>query len=301
MARLRPCSSVVASRPARAAAWLSQKLIVALVSGAITSIAAVGFFYLLPSLFHGWVYFVHIGVATVVAFNLFWNFLACLCQAPGSPADSIVAHAHGQVPQGAYDNYSYCRRCRFVKPPQAHHCKVCGLCVMEMDHHCPFINNCVGARNARHFLLFLFWLLLGCIYITVLSIVLMRYRWFDCIEAASDAWLSTPAESVGQVLSFSMRAMYGTPLWLSMTFYALCMSGGALVGVGVLLVAQLRLAIRGQTYIDQLRHGGSGAHSASAMANLRLVFGQGHPLLWLRPMWGRPVGVSPSDIESKRR
>ncbi|CAD7964634.1 unnamed protein product [Amoebophrya sp. A25] len=51
-----------------------------------------------------------------------------------------------------------CRRCDRWKPERAHHCSVCGQCVLKMDHHCPWINNCVGFGNYRHFCCFLFWL-----------------------------------------------------------------------------------------------------------------------------------------------
>ncbi|KAJ7607527.1 DHHC palmitoyltransferase-domain-containing protein [Roridomyces roridus] len=48
----------------------------------------------------------------------------------------------------------YCTRCEIVKPYRAHHCRMCGKCVLKFDHHCPWIGQCVGARNHKFFLNF---------------------------------------------------------------------------------------------------------------------------------------------------
>jgi len=59
-----------------------------------------------------------------------------------------------------------------IKPARTHHCSVCNECVFLMDHHCPWVNNCVGLENQRYFLLFIYYLLIGIVYmgITVVSI-----------------------------------------------------------------------------------------------------------------------------------
>lgn len=45
----------------------------------------------------------------------------------------------------------FCDRCQLVKPDRAHHCSVCGVCVLKFDHHCPWINNCVNFSNYKFF------------------------------------------------------------------------------------------------------------------------------------------------------
>jgi len=82
-----------------------------------------------------------------------------------------------------------CGKCRIFKPDRCHHCRICDKCVLKMDHHCGsfspptrhpfppqadchhppmlgaavFLNNCVGFRNHKAFLLFLFYATLACI------------------------------------------------------------------------------------------------------------------------------------------
>ncbi|XP_063792515.1 palmitoyltransferase ZDHHC12 isoform X2 [Pseudophryne corroboree] len=49
------------------------------------------------------------------------------------------------------------RRCGYclLKPMRARHCKSCQRCVRRYDHHCPWIENCVGEKNHRVFILYL--------------------------------------------------------------------------------------------------------------------------------------------------
>ncbi|KAF9646143.1 zf-DHHC-domain-containing protein [Thelephora ganbajun] len=58
--------------------------------------------------------------------------------------------------------YRYCGREGLVKPPRTHHCSACRKCVLKYDHHCPWIGQCVGARNHKFFLQFVFWASLFC-------------------------------------------------------------------------------------------------------------------------------------------
>lgn len=64
-----------------------------------------------------------------------------------------------------------CVKCNCNKPPRAHHCSLCGRCVLGMDHHCPWMNNCIGLRNQKSFLLFNFYTALAGSYSAVRAFV----------------------------------------------------------------------------------------------------------------------------------
>lgn len=58
---------------------------------------------------------------------------------------------------------SFCDKCDHYRPERAHHCQVCGTCVLRMDHHCPLIGNCVGWRNHKYYLVLQWWQFWACV------------------------------------------------------------------------------------------------------------------------------------------
>uniref|UniRef100_A0A2P2K8J5 S-acyltransferase n=2 Tax=Rhizophora mucronata TaxID=61149 RepID=A0A2P2K8J5_RHIMU len=64
----------------------------------------------------------------------------------------------------------YCQKCSHLKPPRAHHCRICKRCVLRMDHHCIWINNCVGHANYKVFFVFVVYAVIACIYALVLLV-----------------------------------------------------------------------------------------------------------------------------------
>lgn len=68
-------------------------------------------------------------------------------------------------------NVKFCQKCSMPKPERAHHCRVCDRCILKMDHHCPWINNCVGHKNHKFFLLFLIYATTGIAYVLVLIVI----------------------------------------------------------------------------------------------------------------------------------
>lgn len=63
-----------------------------------------------------------------------------------------------------YKHDNVCGTCKIVKPPRSKHCQICDMCVEKMDHHCIWLNQCVGRRNYKWFLTFLFLHMLICLY-----------------------------------------------------------------------------------------------------------------------------------------
>ena len=165
---------------------------------------------------------------------------------------------------------------------------VCQTCVVAMDHHCPFLSNCVGADNHRNFLLFLFWTIVSCFYATaVASALLLRQRTYvrDFIGAVLRSLEWQRAIFVWLVV------MQKAPAWLSASLYLLVASLGLALGLGILMQRQVKLLLRGISYIDALKlrtQGHAPGMVSDPMVNVRTVFGSRHALLWLLPAWENP-------------
>jgi len=56
-----------------------------------------------------------------------------------------------------HNKLSYCKTCNILRPPRSFHCSRCEVCVEVHDHHCPWVGTCVGYRNVKYFIGFLFW------------------------------------------------------------------------------------------------------------------------------------------------
>ncbi|KAJ5791362.1 uncharacterized protein N7518_008373 [Penicillium psychrosexuale] len=72
--------------------------------------------------------------------------------------------------QWKFDEENFCIPCMTRKPLRSRHCRRCGRCVAKHDHHCPWIDNCVGSNNLRHFILYIVSLEVGIILFVQLTI-----------------------------------------------------------------------------------------------------------------------------------
>lgn len=91
---------------------------------------------------------------------------------PGVITEKTVSRYISLFP---YDQMLYvptkdCGTCKFNKVARSKHCRTCDRCVSKFDHHCIWLNNCVGERNYRWFLLYLICNSIIMVYGTVASV-----------------------------------------------------------------------------------------------------------------------------------
>lgn len=92
----------------------------------------------------------------LVVTSVFLYFIVSLMD-PGFVLTDTVKGSNEET-ESMIPSTSRLRRCGFCllqQPMRAKHCQTCGRCVRRFDHHCPWIENCVGERNHRWFIVYL--------------------------------------------------------------------------------------------------------------------------------------------------
>ncbi|RNF20503.1 putative zinc-binding protein [Trypanosoma conorhini] len=187
-----------------------------------------------------------------------------------------------------------CRFCHIYKLDDTHHCSRCRTCVYGMDHHCPWIGQCIGYDNHKHFLLFMGYIILLLATSLLHFVVVVSTGRASFILAGASAMLLLALVLAGSFL---------------VVLLAFCARDVFLLGRGD---STLRLLRREERRAYESLHRGSynyvtddASDSGDGVAvrrfsfqNLRRVFGAGPVCpLWFLPL--QPQRPSPSSEEAE--
>jgi hypothetical protein len=162
------------------------------------------------------------------------------------------------------EDLAFCDKCHMQIPLRAFHCSDCGRCVHAHDHHCVFIDNCVGLRNFRPFLLF-------CVLFPVHAAVSLTLLFYS---------MTIPEPGVADVLVLVVAMLF----FVMLAIMALTQT-----------IPQIGFALRNSTWLEQETNWGRerlyreanvelvGEFDAgSVVENLRQRIGR-KPITWLWP------------------
>lgn len=195
----------------------------------------------------------HCIVTAILAVFTITSYGLASFKSAGAPVN-IRWGSYPMVGKSDLENYTFCTYCSKPKPPRAHHCRSCKMCVVDMDHHCPFIGNCVGASNHRAFVIFLISVVISCSYAATMTIYASYHIW----PALDFQNLASSRHSMGslKVLMEVITTLASSAFVLSarglVLLYLAFASLSVNAGLGVLLCQQLSYIYEGNTYLNRL-------------------------------------------------
>ena len=107
-------------------------------------------------------------IFTILTIFTFWSFFMTAFTEPGR-----VPFFWGLYDETNLAQRKYCLICHGFKPERCHHCSTCQKCVLNMDHHCPWVNNCIGFHNRKFFMLFLFYISICLLIMSIVEVIVM--------------------------------------------------------------------------------------------------------------------------------
>ncbi|KAL1887652.1 palmitoyltransferase akr1 [Ceratocystis pirilliformis] len=159
-----------------------------------------------------------------------------------------------------FDEENFCVTCMIRTPLRSKHCKRCQRCVAKHDHHCPWVNNCIGVNNHRHFFLYVIALALG-----ILVYDWILYHYFSRISEHAEPTCAFLSPSLCRLINADAYALL-IGIWNTMQ----------LVWVSMLLSVQFIQVARAMTTYENM-FGIRDASVTSAFTSTGLPLDPNHP------------------------
>ncbi|XP_054711243.1 probable palmitoyltransferase ZDHHC24 [Uloborus diversus] len=184
------------------------------------------------------------------------------------------------LPSQLKPGWYFCSACEANSPPRTFHCPKCNVCILKRDHHCTFAMCCIGLKNIRYFVMFLFYLSFGSLYATVFN---MYFIW-DVLGGFS--LFSLSAHLLPFI--FVMLGYLNIEVFAYTTLSMLSIIG--VLFVSHLFVFHVQQVIKNQTTFEKMQ--GVTNYDLGWKANLAESFGQKWYIAWIFPFVDSPL---PSD------
>ncbi|XP_057506654.1 protein S-acyltransferase 11-like [Actinidia eriantha] len=218
----------------------------------------------------------HSIITVILSVTTTSTFFLAAFQCAGAPP-FIPWGSYLVVEKGGLENYTFCHYCSKPKSPRAHHCRSCGMCILDMDHHCPFIGNCVGAANHRTFISFLISAVISTIYVSITAAYVgfhiwppLKYRSLGISSAYSGG---SALRTVKEIIFAFLRSAEFLSARGFVLAYLFVSSVSVEIGLSVLLWQQLCYIYEGNTYLSHLSSQRSDSVAERDCQNIVRFFG----------------------------
>ncbi|KAK3947171.1 hypothetical protein QBC32DRAFT_355184 [Pseudoneurospora amorphoporcata] len=144
-----------------------------------------------------------------------WFYIRCMVDDPGFvPKMGGVAEQKAVIDElisvWKFDESNFCVTCMIRTPLRSKHCRRCQRCVAKHDHHCPWVYNCIGVNNHRHFFLYLISMTLG-----IITYDWLTYRYLSVLSETASDECNILAPSLCRIVNADTYSLL-TAIWASL-------------------------------------------------------------------------------------